>query len=193
MGTTGSTDREKNPATHAAPLAVKERKIVVLGCAKVGKTALTQQLVQDKFVPEYSPTIDQSHYKTIKLRGGEYLLEIVDTAGQDDTSLFQPLYTIGTHGYVIVYAIDDPMSFEMAQTLREKIQDSGVVEAVVVLVANKTDLDARQVSHAEAQALAESWSCPFLECSATRKESVQRVFTTMLEQILQHEDAPFSS
>ena len=101
MGTTGSTDREKNPATHAAPLAVKERKIVVLGCAKVGKTALTQQLVQDKFVPEYSPTIDQSHYKTIKLRGGEYLLEIVDTAGQDDTSLFQPLYTIGTHGYVL--------------------------------------------------------------------------------------------
>lgn len=169
---------------------VKQRKIVILGFAKVGKTALTQQLTEDRFIPQYYPTVDQTHYKTMRLRGEDYLLTILDTAGQDDTSLFQPRYTIATDGYVIVYSIDDAYSFDIARILYERIHEY-VVDGVVVLLGNKTDLEKdRQVSYTQAQALAEEWRCAFLECSAKRKENIQKVFTTILEEILKREDMP---
>ena len=46
------------------------------------------------------------------------------------------------------------------------------------------------MSYQQAQALAEEWKCPFMECSAKRKENIHRVFTTILEEILKREDAP---
>eukprot|EP00667_Euglena_gracilis_P015269 EG_transcript_15872 len=196
MGNSG--DKEKPAANGASPDEagtrpahdVKQRKIVILGYAKVGKTALTQQLTEDRFTPEYYPTVDQTHYKTLRIRGEDYLLTLLDTAGQDDTSLFQPRYTIATDGYVIVYSIDDAYSFDIARVLYERIHEY-VVDGVVVLLGNKTDLEKdRQVSYQQAQALAEEWKCPFLECSAKRKENIQRVFTTIMEEILKREDTP---
>ena len=145
---TGNGGPSNEDGTYPPPAVKKQRKIVVLGYAKVGKTAVTQQLTEEKFVPDYYPTVDQTHYKTMKFRGEEYLLDILDTAGADDTSLFQPRYTIATDGYVIVYSIDDAYSFDIAKVLYERIHEY-VVEGVVVLVGNKVDLDARQVSHAQ--------------------------------------------
>ena len=146
MGNTNDKDKSvsgvsvEDGASRSMAHDVKQRKIVVLGCARVGKTAVTRQMTEDKFVPDYYPTVDQTHYKTIKVRGEEYLLTLLDTAGQDDTSLFQPRYTIATDGYVIVYSIDDVYSFDIAQMLYERIHEY-VVDGVVVLVGNKSDLE----------------------------------------------------
>lgn len=191
MGGSESRDSQNAPPNNDRPPGhdVKQRKIVVLGSARVGKTAVTLQLTEERFVPDYYPTVDQTHYKSMKLRGEEYLLDILDTAGQDDTSLFQPRYTIATDGYVIVYAVDDQYSFDIAKILYERIHEY-VVNGVVVLCGNKMDLDSRQVPYTTGQALAEEWKCPFLECSAKKKENIQKVFTTMLEEILKREDAP---
>jgi len=196
MGNSG--DKEKSPGTGTAPEEggarltpdVKQRKVVILGHAKVGKTALTQQFTEDRFTTEYYPTIDQTHYKTLRHRGEDYMLTLLDTAGQDDTSLFQPRYTIATDGYVIVYSIDDANSFDIARVLYERIHEY-VVDGVVVLLGNKNDLEKdRQVSYQQAQALAEEWRCPFLECSARRKDNVHKAFLTILEEILKREDMP---
>uniref|UniRef100_A0A7S1JEF5 Uncharacterized protein n=1 Tax=Eutreptiella gymnastica TaxID=73025 RepID=A0A7S1JEF5_9EUGL len=199
MGNTNDKDKSvtgasvEDGASRSMAHDVKQRKIVVLGCARVGKTAVTRQMTEDKFVPDYYPTVDQTHYKTIKVRGEEYLLTLLDTAGQDDTSLFQPRYTIATDGYVIVYSIDDAYSFDIAQMLYERIHEY-VVDGVVVLVGNKSDLEKnRQVPTEQAGALAQEWKCPFLECSAKRKENIQKVFTTVLEEILKREDTPTSA
>ena len=42
-------------------------------------------------------------YKNIKVKGQDYTLKLVDTAGQDEYSIFPPTYAMDIHGYCLVY------------------------------------------------------------------------------------------
>jgi Ras family protein len=53
-----------------------------------------------------------------------------------------------------------------------------------VLVGSMKDLsESRQVSHMEAQQLADVWGVPYLECSSKTGENVADVFHTLLKEI----------
>ena len=53
-----------------------------------------------------------------------------------------------------------------------------------VLVGSMKDLDdSRQVSHADAQQLADSWGIPYIECSSKTGQHVAEVFHTLLKEI----------
>ena len=55
----------------------------------VGKSALTIQLIQNHFVDEYDPTIEDSYRKQVVIDGETCLLDILDTAGQE-VNIFHP-------------------------------------------------------------------------------------------------------
>ncbi|KAH7970207.1 hypothetical protein HPB49_000859 [Dermacentor silvarum] len=61
-----------------------EYKLVVVGAGGVGKSALTIQLIQNHFVDEYDPTIEDSYRKQVVIDGETCLLDILDTAGQEE-------------------------------------------------------------------------------------------------------------
>ena|SRR3990167_10451205 len=58
-----------------------EYKLVIIGGGGVGKSALTIQLVQNHFVDEYDPTIEDSYRKQVQIDDETCLLDILDTAG----------------------------------------------------------------------------------------------------------------
>eukprot|EP00968_Pinguiococcus_pyrenoidosus_P011283 scaffold903_cov262-Pinguiococcus_pyrenoidosus.AAC.18 len=72
----------------AAPPS-EDYKLVVLGGGGVGKSALTIRLITDNFLEEYDPTIEDSYRKTMKIDGIEAVLDILDTAGQEEYSSMQ--------------------------------------------------------------------------------------------------------
>ena len=55
----------------------------LLAAGGVGKSALTIQLIQNHFVDEYDPTIEDSYRKQVVIDGETCLLDILDTAGQE--------------------------------------------------------------------------------------------------------------
>ena len=60
----------------------------------VGKSALTIQLIQNHFVDEYDPTIEDCYRKQVDINGQQCMLEILDTAGTVfKTNLFKNLTT----------------------------------------------------------------------------------------------------
>jgi len=61
--------------------------------------------------------------KKVTVCGHEYDLHLVDTAGQDEFSIMPPNYSLDIHGYVLVYSIDSKKSFDVCQTLQEKLVD----------------------------------------------------------------------
>jgi len=61
----------------------------VLGSGAVGKSALTIRLVTDNFLDEYDPTIEDSYRKQAVIDNKVALLDILDTAGQDEFSSMQ--------------------------------------------------------------------------------------------------------
>lgn len=61
----------------------------MLGSGAVGKSALTIRLVTDNFLDEYDPTIEDSYRKQAVIDNTIALLDILDTAGQDEFSSMQ--------------------------------------------------------------------------------------------------------
>lgn len=58
-----------------------EYKLVIVGAGGVGKSALTIQLVQNHFIFEYDPTIEDCYRKQVTVDNKTFLLDILDTAG----------------------------------------------------------------------------------------------------------------
>ncbi|XP_047205607.1 GTP-binding protein Rheb isoform X2 [Girardinichthys multiradiatus] len=100
----------------------KSRKIAVLGYRSVGKSSLTIQFVEGQFVDSYDPTIENTFTKTMTVNGQEYNLQLVDTAGQDEYSIFPESYTIDVNGYVLIYSVTSykrVISYEEGKALSE--------------------------------------------------------------------------
>lgn len=69
--------------------------------------------------------------KTTRVKNQEYELELVDTAGQDEYSILSVPNYIKIHGYVLVYSITSPKSFEIIQIIHDKLLDmTGKVKLV---------------------------------------------------------------
>lgn len=156
-----------------------------MGYRSVGKSSLCIQFVDGQFVDSYDPTIENTFNKKLKVRGQEYGLELVDTAGQDEYSIFPAQYCLGIHGFVLVYSITSEKSFEVVKVIYDKILDMmGKVTVPVVLVGNKLDLQLERVVTADqGRKLAENWKAVFLETSAKQNEAVMDIFTRAILEI----------
>ncbi|KAF9263449.1 hypothetical protein L218DRAFT_927014 [Marasmius fiardii PR-910] len=169
----------------APPENLKKRKIAVLGSRSVGKSSLVIQFIDNQFVESYYPTIESTFAKTVKYRGAEYDCEVIDTAGQDEFSIFNSKHAIGIHGYVLVYSVTSRSSFDMIQVVYDKIIDfCGVTDIPCVVVGSKVDLDSsRQVTTQEGEKLAQSHQAAFVETSAKTNLNVGKVFENCLAEI----------
>ena len=88
----------------------------------MGKSALTIQLIQNHFVDEYDPTIEDSYRKQVVIDGETCLLDILDTAGQEEYSAMRDQYMRTGEGFLLVFAVNNAKSFEDISTYREQIK-----------------------------------------------------------------------
>ncbi|CAD6889095.1 unnamed protein product [Tilletia controversa] len=169
------------PTTQEA----RKRKLVVLGSRAVGKSSICHRYVDKTFLPLYYPTIASTFDKELHYQNTPYILEILDTAGQDEYSILNSKHAIGIHGYVLVYSVDSHVSFEMIETIRDKILSYTGTETVpTVIVGQKCDLHMqRQVSEEEGKELAARLKCAWVETSAREGINVDEVFELCLGQI----------
>eukprot|EP00484_Ammonia_sp_Unknown_P007272 CAMPEP_0197058030 /NCGR_PEP_ID=MMETSP1384-20130603/103299_1 /TAXON_ID=29189 /ORGANISM="Ammonia sp." /LENGTH=197 /DNA_ID=CAMNT_0042492639 /DNA_START=86 /DNA_END=679 /DNA_ORIENTATION=- len=158
----------------------QEYKIVVLGGGGVGKSALTIRLVTNNFLEEYDPTIEDSYRKSVVIDESASLLDILDTAGQEEFSSMQDQWMREGQAFLVVYSITSRTTFDEAIIMREKILRCKEEEAPpIVLVGNKCDLeDQRQVPTSEGEALAKEWgeNSAFFETSAKEKINHEECF-----------------
>ncbi|XP_036102746.1 GTP-binding protein Rheb isoform X1 [Molossus molossus] len=126
----------------------KSRKIAILGYRSVGKSSLTIQFVEGQFVDSYDPTIENTFTKLLTVNGQEYHLQLVDTAGQDEYSIFPQTYSIDINGYILVYSVTSIKSFEVIKVIHGKLLDMvGKVQIPIMLVGNKKDLHMERSVH----------------------------------------------
>lgn len=162
-------------------------KLVVLGNGGVGKSALTIQFVQQYFVIDYDPTIEDSYTKQCIIDGEVCKLEVLDTAGQEEFSAMREQYMRKGDGFVIVFSVTDRASFEdvarfYKQTLRAKDRDS----YPIIVVANKVDLEQqRVVSRAEVEQFVSRHlgDVRVMEVSAKFRLNVDQAFHDLVRQI----------
>eukprot|EP00055_Hartaetosiga_balthica_P004929 m.13705 g.13705 ORF g.13705 m.13705 type:complete len:189 (+) comp4188_c1_seq1:295-861(+) len=163
-----------------------EYKLVVVGSGGVGKSALTIQLIQQHFVTEYDPTIEDSYRKQVTIDDETCLLDILDTAGQEDYSAMRDQYMREGEGFLLVYSVDQRDSFDEIEGFREQIlrvKDEEEAGVPMLLVGNKCDLEEREVFTAEAESRAKQYGIPFMETSAKRRINVEDAFYQLVREI----------
>jgi GTPase KRas protein len=75
-----------------------EYTLAVVGAGSVSKRALTIHLIQNHFLDEYDPTIEDTYQKQVVIDGGTCLLDILDTASQEEYSAMHDLYIQTSQG-----------------------------------------------------------------------------------------------
>ncbi|KAK5619384.1 hypothetical protein CRENBAI_011936 [Crenichthys baileyi] len=171
-----------------------EYKLVVVGAGGVGKSALTIQLIQNHFVDEYDPTIEDSYRKQVVIDGETCLLDILDTAGQEEYSAMRDQYMRTGEGFLCVFAINNYKSFEDVHLYREQIKRVKDSDSVpIVMVGNKSDLSSRTVETRQAQELARSYGVPFVETSAKTRQGVEEAFYSLVREIRRYKETNCSS
>ncbi|NXW50279.1 RHES protein, partial [Nyctiprogne leucopyga] len=168
-------------------LVVKEKnhvRLVFLGAAGVGKTALIRRFLTDTFEPKHRRTVEELHSQECEVSGARVRVEILDTSGSYSFPAMRKLSIQNSHAFALVYAVDDAESFESVKSLREEILEVKEDKSPpIVVVGNKADNGVeRRVPVEEALSLVElDWNSRFMETSAKNNENVLEVFRELLQ------------
>ena len=96
-------------------------KLVVVGEGSVGKSALTIQFFQKMFVEDYDPTIEDSYIQHVEVERQVCVLDVLDTAGQEEFSALREQYMRKGDGFLIVYSVIDSNSFKNTRQFYNQI------------------------------------------------------------------------
>ncbi|XP_043281779.1 ras-related protein Rap-1A isoform X2 [Venturia canescens] len=166
-------------------------KIVVMGAAKVGKSAIINQFLYNTFSPKYKRTVEEMHHGDFNVSGIQLTLDILDTSGSYDFPAMRELSIRSADAFVLVYDVNDVSTFEDVQALRAQILNiKGVVP--IVVVGNKVDLVLEddeelagefQVNTQRTRELViTEWDNGFVEVSAKKNININQVFKELLVQ-----------
>ena len=167
-------------------------KIMMLGDAGVGKTAMLERFVKNIFSSEYKVTIGADFlHKEVVVQGVRANLQIWDTAGQERFRALGRQYYKGADGCVLVFDITSRTTFESL----EKWMDAFLVQAnpadieefPFVVVGNKVDLeDERKVSKTDADNWGDKMNgIKYFECSAKENVNIVDAFHHLISQCLE--------
>ncbi|KAH8808843.1 protein ras-like protein-1 [Xylogone sp. PMI_703] len=144
-----------------------------------------------------SHIITDSYRKQCVIDDEVALLDVLDTAGQEEYSAMREQYMRTGEGFLLVYSITSRQSFEEIMTFQQQIlrvKDKDYFP--IIVVGNKCDLEGeRQVSKqeqcladnyfpiTEGEALARSFNCKFIETSAKSRINVDNAFYDIVREI----------
>jgi len=161
-------------------------KIVLLGDGGVGKTTLIIQLCLNKFMDGYDPTIEDSYRKHLIIDDQPCILEILDTAGQEEYTALRDQWIREGEGFVLVYSITARATFERIERFRSQILRVKDTESMpIILVGNKADkVNEREVGKDEGIACARKMGCDFVETSAKTRLNVEAAYFNLIRAIM---------
>jgi GTPase KRas len=159
--------------------------LAVIGGGAVGKSALTIQFIQHVICDEYDPTIEDQHRKQTVIDDECSILDILDTAGQEEYIALRDQYMRSAEGFLVVFALTSHASFrEVDSTIEQILRAKDTDKVPIVLVGNKSDLVSEyQVSREEIQCLTKRYGFKYIETSAKTRTNVDECYHELVREI----------
>lgn len=100
----------------------EQRRIIVFGAAKVGKSTIVKQFLFDQFTKKYIKTVEDLYVADYNLSSGESLrLEILDSTGSYQFPAMRSLSISNGHAFLLVYSVDNEDSWKEIENLRRQV------------------------------------------------------------------------
>ncbi len=170
-------------------------KVIAIGDSATGKTAIKVRFSDGYFKKDLKTTLGVdfgSKEIFCEYKGVDSLfsdthrfkvkLNIWDAAGQKHYDKIRPLYYRGARGALLVYDVNNPVSFKNLDSWLEEMDENTNHKIPVMLLGNKIDLE-RKVPIEEAKEYAESHGFDFIETSAKTGENVPEALKTLVMRI----------
>lgn len=166
----------------------RDYKIVLLGPIAVGKTSIINRFCSGDFIAKTKSTVGAGFYsKLLTIDDTEVTLMIWDTAGDERFKAVTPSLLHGANGYVLVYDLTSPQSFQLLHSYLEMIrQNTDTASGIPILVmGNKKDVNENMVSKDEvANWMKENGLELFEEVSAKTGENIDVGFNKLVSYLL---------
>lgn len=134
----------------------------------------------------YDPTIEDTYLKQTTVDGIPCLLELLDTAGQEEYTALREQWIKDSEAYVICYSVTSRSSFTRVRRIFHQVAQVMTPNAdfdtsLVTIVGNKSDrVTEREVSPLEGLDLAQTLGCNFVETSAKMGQNVEQIFSELV-------------
>lgn len=151
-------------------------KVILLGDCP-GKSCFVVRLVQNYFIEQWDPTIDEWYQYKL----GDVYLDILDSTSGSEYDEMNKLNAKTCHVALVMLNVTDRSQFEEVDRLvgLTKHDCSGLP---FVLVGTNSDRTNREVTIEEAQALADAYGVPYIETSAKTGQGVREAFEEAINQ-----------
>lgn len=158
-------------------------KILIIGNSSVGKTSFLFRYADDSFTSAFVSTVGiDFKVKTVVRREKRMKLQIWDTAGQERYRTITTAYYRGAMGFILMYDVTNEESFNSVQDWVTQIKTYSWDNAQVILVGNKSDMEAeRVVTYDRGKQLADQLGLEFFETSAKENINVKNVFERLVD------------
>ena len=160
-------------------------KLILVGDGHTGKTSLINQFVNQIFNTEYIMSIGQDRFiKKMNIDSKELLIQIWDTAGQEQYSNVNKIFIKKSNICILVYDITSEKSFKNLPKWYNDVLSVNQKENLVFgVAANKSDLyENEEVNVEEGKKYAESIGAFFSETSALNYNTVKVLFEKVVEE-----------
>ncbi len=161
-------------------------RIVIIGAASTGKTAIIQNLLSGIFRNEYKMTMaGEIHIKKYKVQDKEIELIINDLPGEERFKVARDCAYPGSRGALLLFDLTRLPTFN--PILKERLKELwvGTNERIpIVIMGNKKDLiNFRSIRYKEALEYCKKIPCPYIETSAKSGEGIKEAFQLIIDEI----------
>jgi Ras-related protein Rap-1A len=170
-----------------------EVKLVLLGPAGVGKSAVSVQFVQQMYLEDYDDydIYEDDWRKQLWVDGELFQVEIADTKCLDaaQSPATHDQYLRNGQGFLIIFSITAQSTFDDLEDIVEsvlRVKDMGgkTTEVPLVFCGNKVDLEEeRMVETHVAQEFAERYGAAYIETSAKTRTRIEEAFAELIRRV----------
>jgi len=180
-----SDESEINNSSNSKYEYTYSVKFIIVGDSSVGKSNILLRFSRNVFDPGHQATLGiEFANKHLEYNNTDYLVQVWDTAGQENFRSVTRAYYKASAVAMVVYDITSEESFQHIQSWIKDCKDLAPKTVQLILIGNKSDLEEERVIQKErGEELARENNMLFFETSALNGKGIEEAFKKSIEAV----------
>eukprot|EP01080_Neovahlkampfia_damariscottae_P010609 gene10609-3127_t len=162
----------------------EEFSVGIVGPSTAGKTSIITQLIENKFITEHEPTMEESHFYKTRIDGELCDLTIYDTGGAEEFASLRDEIIPKADCFFFVISQEEDLSKQWSVILKffTKAQFSVWKKNIppIIILSNKSDTTNKAYTTEKLTSMAKTLDLPFLETSAKTGDGIKEAFKQLI-------------